>query len=390
MRPSFLALFLITSSPLFADASASLHHISEPTSPRNIQVLLQKDVTEALLEVKGPYTLFDPRTGDKIASGLLGKRFLVRSLDTGLKWGEEFVGIYQFYIQPKEAATTILVNGIEYPGSVAVFGVGNRIHIVNDLDIELFVKASLAQSFHAPLEYEVMSSLAIVARTNAYFAATKASDSFWHLTAAEAGYQGSALVVPDSLLDKAVDSTRHLILVHPDHGQSVPFAATWTENSAGKTASYNSLFRKEAFAPAGVEAPHAALFRQDSKWTYTLSKRAFAHAIGVPQVDAVELFVDAPSSKVYALRIKDREEAHDVEFLALQKALGEKHIRSSDFTVSLKDDQVQFTGYGKGPGVGLCLYSASQLAQNGENAVKILAKFFPDTYLMNLDALPSE
>jgi stage II sporulation protein D len=63
---------------------------------------------------------------------------------------------------------------------------------------------------------------------------------------------------------------------------------------------------------------------------------------------------------------------------------------SSDFTVTIKDDTVIFSGFGKGHGVGLCLYSASALAQNGENAVKILSKFFPETYLYNINALPSD
>ena len=64
------------------------------------------------------------------------------------------------------------------------------------------------------------------------------------------------------------------------------------------------------------------------------------------------------------------------------------HLLSSDFTVSVKDDAILFSGFGKGPGVGLCLYSAEALAGNGENAVKILSKFFPETYLYNLNAQP--
>jgi len=104
----------------------------------------------------------------------------------------------------------------------------------------------------------------------------------------------------------------------------------------------------------------------------------------------MELFVDQPSGKVYGARVKSSEGSEDVDFFTLQNAVGKKHLLSSDFTVTMKDDQVLFSGYGRGHGAGLCLYSANALAQNGEHAVKILNKFFPETFLMNLNALPEQ
>ncbi len=374
----------------FANHSMS-HQTAEPIAPRNIQVLIVKDASEALLEVKGAYYLINPHDGSKITSGLLGKRFMVRSLDSGIKWGEEFPGIHQFYIKPRSPETTIFVNGIQYSGGVAVFGVAGQIHIINDLDIESYVKAELTTQFPTPLEPEVLASLAIVLRTDAYYHATKNEESFWHVTAEETKFPGSALVVPGSLIERAVDSTKHLILVHPEHGHTAPFAASWTEHSAGKTASYETMFRKNAFCPEkGVEAPHAALARTESKWSYKIAKQNLAHLLDVPQIKSIETFVDSSSNKVYGVRIKDENHSHDIDFFSLQNKLGAKHLLSSDFSVTVKDDTVIFSGFGKGHGVGLCLYSASALAQNGENAVKILSKFFPETYLYNINAVPGE
>ncbi|MBU6446075.1 MAG: hypothetical protein KGQ49_01595, partial [Verrucomicrobia bacterium] len=248
----------------------------------------------------------------------------------------------------------------------------------------------LTSQFTAPLEPEVMSALAILVRTDAYHYVTKANpSSFWHVNAKEVDYQGSALVVHNSLIDRAVESTRHLILLHGEDGKDVPFATTWTDNCAGKTAAYAQIFRKDTAAPQkGVEAPHAALSRSESKWTYQIGRKTLAHMFNLKQLSACELFVDKSSSKVYGVRMKDGKECIDMDFFTLQERLGSVHIKSSDFTVTLKEDSVLFTGYGKGHGVGLCLYSANALAQNGENAVKILSKFYPETYLFNLDAVP--
>lgn len=234
-----------------------------------------------------------------------------------------------------------------------------------------------------------MSALAILTRTDAYYRTTRSSGGFWHVNAQEVGYLGSALIVNGSPIQKAVDSTKHLILVHSEQGKNLPFATAWTENSAGKTAPYFSLFRKEGFGPEkGVEAPHAQLARTETKWSHQISKKSLAHALGVPQIKTMDLFIDHPSNKVYGVRVKDGVASYDFDFFTLQNCVGKNHLLSSDFTISLKDDAILFTGFGKGHGVGLCLYSAEALAHNGENAIKILSKFFPETYLYNVNAQP--
>ncbi len=384
--PAILALFsLSTAAVLGAEESILKTTIAEPTAPRNIQLLLEKDATALLLEVCGPYDLFNPHDGSKIASGVLGKRFMIHELDAGLKWGEEFPGIHQIEIRPRSPKTTLFLNGIQYSGSLAIYGVSGLIHVVNSLDIETYVKSTLSSQFTYPLDPEVMAALAILARTDAYYHAMKNPESFWHLTAHDVGYQGSALIVEPSPLAKAVDSTKHLILVHSQGGYHLPFATTWTEHSAGRTAPYSSLFRKESFAPlAGVEAPHASLARQDAKWTYQITKQKLAQRLELTQLKNIELFIDRPSNKVYAVRIKDTEESYDLDFFSFQERLGADHLQSSDFTLSMQGDMVLFSGFGKGHGVGLCLYSAGALAQNGENAVKILSRFFPETFLYHI------
>ncbi len=354
-------------------------------APRDIGVLLEKDATEALVEVKGAYNIYNPQDGKKITSGLLGKRFIVRETENGLKWGEEFPAIHQIYIQPRGNDASIFVNGIQYNGMLAIYGVTGTVNIVNVVDIESYVKSLLSSQFPTPLEPEVMAALAILIRTDAYYDSLKNPMSFWHTAASDDKYTGSALIVANSYASRAADTTRNLILVHSEEGRHFPFPATWTEHSAGKTARYEAIFRQDSDAPEnGVETPHAALARQDSKWTYQVPKRALANVLDIPEIKSIELFVDQPSGKTYGIRIKDSSETHDLDFVTFQELVGKNHIHSSDFTVSMRDDAVHFTGYGKGHGVGLCLYSASALAQNGENALKILSKFFPDTELLNL------
>ena len=143
----------------------------------------------------------------------------------GLKWGESFPGIYQFMLMPRGEESSVFVNGIQYGGSIFVYSVGDRINIVNQVDVESYVKGVLALQVPAPLENEVMAALAIIARTNAYYSLSRGGDIFWHISAHQPEYLGNALCAPGSLVDRAVDATRHLILVYSNEGRGLPFAA---------------------------------------------------------------------------------------------------------------------------------------------------------------------
>lgn len=384
----FICIFaLFLSVHLYSSTSDSTLEIKRP---ENIQVLIEKDISGAVLEVKGPYYIFNPEDGSRISSGLLGKRFLVHGLQSGIKWGEQFPGVHQLYILPRSEESSILVNGIQYEGAIAIFQVEEKISIVNDLDVEQYIKAILTPKFPFPLETEVMAAVAILARTDAYYYISKSLNSYWDVDAKEVGFQGCALVDNSSFIAKSVDSTKNLIMVHPSEGKNVPFAARWTEHSAGRTAPFQSIFRFDGHAPnACIKAPHAELDKSDTKWSFTIAKTKLAHLLNIDQIDKLELFTDKESNKIYGVRIINGLEKKDLNFLDFQAKLGQDLLKSSEFTTAISVDSITFTGFGTGHGVGLCLYSAAALAQNGDNAVQILAQFFPQTYLMNLSALPN-
>ncbi len=384
---SFLILTILTITSLKANDAFT----TQPNRPENIQVLLAKDIDEALLEAKGGYIIFNPQNGNKVTSSLNSKRFMVRSTPYGIKWGEGYPGIHQIFIVPKNKKASLLVNGIEYEGAVAIIKVKDKINIINEVNIESYLKSILTPQFPYSLENEVMAAIAIAARTTAYAHVKRNKEAFWHITAEEVSYQGNAIIQPDSHITNAVDRTKHLILVHSKNGENRPFAATWTENSAGKTAPFHAIFRKDWWAPkTGVEAPHAALNRAETKWSYSIPKRDLALELGLENITSIDLFTDKFSGKTYALKINSSSSTKDIDFVSMQELIGREKLLSNDMQVTIKNHKIVFSGYGKGFGVGLCLHSALQMAQNGDNAAKILSKFFPDTFLLNLSAMPTK
>ena len=355
--------------------------------PATIKVLLLKHADGALLEAKGSYEVVNPEDHKHLSSGFRGKRFYVHPHSRGVKWGEDFPDIFQLKIIPKSPETTFLVDGVQYKGCLEVYHIDGKIHLVNEVDIENYLKSRLTTYFlDADLKTEVMDAVTIAERTHAYYTVMRSEDAFWHVDAKKVGYNGCGLTLQNLNVDRSVDATRHLIMAY----EGKPFASGWTPNCGGKTASFKAIFRKNIPCPEGVKSPFALRDRDEHKWTYQVTKDKLAQLAKTNRVTGIELFVDEPSKKVYGIQVQDGSHHSNIDFFTLQEALGKTQIKSNDFSVKIEGDSIAFKGYGEGVGVGLCLYSADQMAEKGDLAPEILATFFPYTHIQQQRTLPGK
>ncbi len=356
---------------------------TEKAKEAGIKVLLVPQTEAVILDVKGRYNIYNPLSGERIGSRFLGKSNVIQAQKSGLKWGEEFPGVFQVALVPDDGFTTMLINGVEYKGAMYVYQIDdNTLSVVNDVPIEDFVKSILALEFENALSPEAMAAVAITARTDAYYHVKKTKNTFWHTTLRDVNYQGYGVTMRDNGVDAAVDATKHLVLNHLVDGKKNPFPTAWTLHSGGRTASYSTIYRIQAPGPKGsVEAPLAALDREKTIWNAVITRNELASIVGLEKLTDLEVFRDQYSGKVYGLRLYDGEKMSDIDFLALQQAMGKEILKSSDFTTGLSGDSINLRGYGIGTGVGLCLYSADMMAQRGNDAGKILSEFFPETQM---------
>jgi len=367
---------------LSVSASPQATDFTQKSKPATVKVLLHRQIPELTLEAKGRFEIYYPLDGTKVSSGVNSKRHLVTAGEYGIKWGEEFKGFHQLRFVPVDSQSSILVNGIQYKGCVEVWLNDGKFNVINEVGVEPYIKSTLSTAFPQPLHTEVMNAIAIVARTNAYFLGQRNQRASWHVQASDVGYQGAGILAKQHV-DKAVENTYHAILTFND----APFAATWTQNSAGKTVDFAAIFRKALSTPPGVSAPIAAKDRQQSKWTCSLPKTLLAQATDLPRVTGVDLYVTPQADKVYAVKVTGENQVKDFDFSTFQRIIGPNKLRSNDFTVETKGDEIVFTGFGEGPGVGLCLYSAKIMAEKGEKATNILQAFFPQTKLEKVKSL---
>lgn len=233
----------------------------EGVEPPSIRVLLTHDQSSVILEVKGKYKIFDPRTGD--AMGLFqGKRRMLQPMSNGIRWGEEFPEVYQIAIVPDSPETAIIVDSVEYRGTIFVYNVGGSLSIVNKVNIEEYLSSTLASIYRDPLPKELMSAIAIVARTHAYYQAQKSTTPYWDVDASQEGYQGIALSRYFKGVESAIQDTKYMVLNRIGKGEwsVTPFAVAWRPQNGGKlykdrTYSLITFEAAEQLAKKGENAP---------------------------------------------------------------------------------------------------------------------------------------
>lgn len=231
----------------------------EQAQPPVIKVLIVHKVDNAMLEVKGRYNIYDPHKNERLGTRFLGKSKLIQPLAGGLKWGEEFPGVYQIEIVPDEPSITTVINGIEYKGNTYVYDIAGKISIVNEVDIEDYLHSLLSLEFKEPLSEEALAAAVIAARTQAYQQSTLAKNPFWHVEATQAGYMGHAVTHRSKTLENAIDTTKYMVLSRtgPYEGVITPFPivlASEGSSSIDNKKAVFSLSDAESQAQKGLNA----------------------------------------------------------------------------------------------------------------------------------------
>ncbi len=368
------------------DRSLKLESSEEKIEPVYIKALIAENIEGTLVDVRGSYKVFNPENGKQLSSGFKGKKYYLQTNAEGLKWGEGYPGIHQIKIVPGSNDTTILIDGIQYKGTLEAYDINSKIQVVNEVDVEDYLRSVLSHEF-AVQDYSpaVCDAIAIAMRTHVYNLVAKGFNPYWDVHAKESHYFGEGQAKINAEMERSIHTTQGMIMTYKD----LPFATTWTEHSGGKTASFEAIFRKKGTGPNGVLVGYAQKERGVAHWKSTLSSAELARMLKLAKIDSIDLYRDSISKKVYAVRFTDTKRFVELTVFEFQDLVGKSRILSTDFSVTLIKDDIVFDGYGKGPGVGICLFTADQMSKNGSSMPQILAEFYPSTNIVKLNSMPA-
>ena len=145
--------------------------------------------------------------------------------------------MYQIQIIPKDINVTTVVDGIEYKGALFIYDIGGTISIVNRTPIEDYVASVLSRQYPNSFSEEALAAIAIAARTDAYYKSQNPKNKFWAVDANQVGYKGLEAVDSTSELNRAIKTTRHMVLSKTGayEGVITAFPAQWGSGIGGQT-----------------------------------------------------------------------------------------------------------------------------------------------------------
>jgi stage II sporulation protein D len=405
-------LLIVVAAPL----SCARHPHQSAAPPPNtpiVRVRLQAAQEKAILRVTALPTV---KTESEMTSLRLNMAFdsdasVVLAPDGWQISGVRVPGKGELTIWPSEAAS-VSVNGKPYRGKFRFVPVGGAnsttFDIVNDVDIDSYLKGVLARELLRNWNEETYRAQAIVARTYAlYESRRRGRDNHWDLFADQRSqvYGGFADETARSRL--AADETSGIVLTYGQPGQERIFKTYFSACCGGITQSAADAFGEPYIVPLSdqnlqglcsqaprynwgpVEISKADLTRRLSAYIARRERRDVNMAT-IAKLDIQSLNRFNRPIRFIATDINDGryslsgEELRNAVNGSADKDNPQK-LNSSFFKVINEpgSDVIKFVeGHGHGHGVGLCQYCSEARADAGMRHEDIILSAFPRAKLV--------
>ncbi len=239
------------------------------------------------------------------------------------------------------------------------------------IDIEEYIIGVVAGEMPALFQEEALKAQAVASRTylinhlQTNDSITNTTDDQVYLTKEEMKDKwGEDYDKYYAKIKKAVIETKNLIMYY----QNKPIKAYYFSTSNGYTASSISVFNEQKEYLNSVESP----FDKDNSHTIEISKQDFCNKLNI-QCNNISIanIIKDNSNRVSNITINNQE----YKGTQIRKLLS---LRSTDFTINIKDTTIEITTKGYGHGVGMSQYGANNMAKLGYTYQEILKYYYQD------------
>jgi stage II sporulation protein D len=279
----------------------------------------------------------------------------------------------------------VRVNGKKYRGSLDIRRrPGGRLLVINDLDVEEYLRGVIPAEIPFDWEEEVLKAQAVASRTYALYQKREAGTRPYHVRATVDSqmYLGTAAEHESS--SRAVEETRGLVVVAG--GEVIP--AFYHSSCGGHTENASLLWDlSEPYLRGGdcdcQEISRYGLWeKRFSGRTVAVALRRLGYRVGT--IDSVADGEITPAGHVRTVVFGSDRGRTIVPAEALRAALGYSSVPSTFFEPEYRDGDIVLSGRGMGHGVGLCQWGAKLMARKGFDFRSILEYYYPGTTVVRL------
>ncbi|WBW50645.1 SpoIID/LytB domain-containing protein [Peptoniphilus equinus] len=267
-----------------------------------------------------------------------------------------------------------------YRGTVHFEVYQGKIHIINLIDMESYLKGVINNEMDASYPYEALKAQAIVSRSFAMSNRTKYAKEGYDLRDDTSCQVYKGMGSEKDLTTKAVNETAGEYLAYDGN----PVSAIFGASSGGYIASPTDVWGGEIPGLRAKEDPYSV----DYVWDYTITTSEFINKIKSKGdigdlIDVTVLELDG-SHRVKTLSVTGTNTTLQIKGTDLRNLLGSGNIKSTLFSVSYDSasQTVIFNGKGYGHGVGFSQQGGAKMAKSGLTVYDILKFYFEDATLV--------
>jgi len=269
-------------------------------------------------------------------------------------------------------------------GLVHVVRRGDGFLVINQVDLEEYVKGVVPAEVNSTWHPEMLKAQAVAARTYALYQQMLSAARDYDVAASvqDQVYRGKQGI--DAAVLRAVEDTRGLVLTY----QGAPIYAAFSSTAAGLTEDAVNVWSKEYPYLKGVECPFD-LSSPYYQWTAsfkreTLEQNLRQQGFAVGAIASMAPLSLSRGGRVATLRLVHSDGELVLRGEDLRKAVGYMVVPSTQFTVESVGQDIVLSGYGAGHAVGMCQWGAKELAELGYPFSTILSYYYPDTRLQDM------
>ncbi|TAN44689.1 MAG: SpoIID/LytB domain-containing protein [Nitrospirae bacterium] len=270
-----------------------------------------------------------------------------------------------------------LLSGMKYSGVLEVWKGDNGLYVINELPFEEYIKGVVAAEVGSSWDIEALKAQAVVARTYALIQKQAGGNNkiAYHLTSSvlHQVYKGGNV---HENISRAVSETQREVLTY----EGKPIIAYYHSTSGGITEDPVEVFGKSYpyLKPVSTNCEISPFYL----WEKRFSLQDLEKAANVKALEEIAIDSFTVSNRVRNLKFMAAGKEYVIPAKDLRKNIGWDKLPSTFITGLRKDnDTFIFEGKGYGHGVGMCQWSALQMAKAGKNYKEILATFYPNTII---------
>lgn len=266
----------------------------------------------------------------------------------------------------------LFMSGTHYSGNIEVWKGEKGLYIINELPLEEYVESVVAAEVGTSWDIEALKAQAVIARTYAVFKKTANGNLKYHLTSSvlHQAYKGNNSNIQVAY---AVRNTAGEIITYEDK----PIEAFYHSTCGGKTENPEDVFGKSYPYLKSVESK--CEISPYWIWERKIPRAEIETALNIKDIKDIIINSNTSTGRVKDLSVKSQSGSVVVKATELRKLLGWSRLPSTNFTIKMTGSYATFEGKGYGHGVGLCQWSALQMAREGKTYKEILSFFYPNT-----------